>query len=260
MSDSHADTGGGERTLIPYYALTLVLGIGAWVIYSRITDNRLVPEPTAVLRSFREGVADGTLWRHTSASLQRVALGFLLGAGLAIPLGFLMGWYRWARGVLEPWVQFFRTVPPLALIPLVIVFLGIGESAKVFVIFLASFLSSVLATFQGVRNVDATLINAARVLGAGDLTIFARVAVPGSAPYIFVGLRVALGAAWATLVASELIAAPKGLGRMMQAANQFLDTPRIVVGIIIIGVLGFTMDRTLLEIERRLTSWQEVRR
>jgi NitT/TauT family transport system permease protein len=257
--DTIRDTSGRAQTLIPYYIATLVLGIGGWTLYAWRSDNLLVPSPLEVVTSFRQGIADGSLWEHTAASLKRVATGFVLGAGLAVPLGFLMGWYRWARGMLEPWVQFFRTVPPLALIPLVIVLLGIGESAKIFVIFLAAFLSSVLATFQGVRNVDNALINAARVLGAGDLTIFLRVAVPSSAPYIFVGLRVALGASWATLVASELIAAARGLGRMMQAANQFLDTPRIVVGIIVIGVCGFVMDRLLLEAERRVTSWQELR-
>ena len=156
-------------------------------------------------------------------------------------------------------MQFFRTVPPLALIPLVIVILGIGEDAKIFVIFLAAFLACVLATFQGVRNVDITMINAARVLGAKDLTIFARVVIPASTPFIFVGMRVALGSAWATLVASELIAAPTGLGRMMQSAAQFLQTDRIVVGIVMIGLLGFVMDRALLLLERRLTAWQEVR-
>ena len=137
--------------------------------------------------------------------------------------------------------------------------IGIGEDARVFVIFLASFLACVLATFQGVRNADVTLINAARVLGAKDFTIFLRVVVPASTPFIFVGMRIALGSAWATLVASELVAAPTGLGRMMQAASQFLDTERIVVGIIMIGLLGFVMDRLLLLLERRLTAWQEVR-
>ncbi len=242
-----------------HYVATLIGGIGLWWLYAKWTSNTLVPGPIAVSESFVDGIEDGSLWEHTFASLKRVLIGFFLGSAIAVPLGFMMGWYRWARGILEPWVQFLRTVPPLATIPLVIVLLGIGETAKVFVIFLAAFLSSVLATFQGVRNVDLTLINAARVLGAGDWTIFRRVAVPASAPYIFVGLRVALGASWATLVASELIAASQGLGRMMQASSQFLDTPRIMVGIIIIGVLGFAMDRIVLLIERRLTRWQEVR-
>lgn len=258
-TDDDLTTESEDGTLAVYYVITLVAGIGLWALFTRWSDNPLAPGPKAVAESFWDGLGDGSLWEHTWASLQRVLIGFALGSALAIPIGFLMGWYRWARGLLEPWVQFFRTVPPLAMIPLVIVLLGIGETAKIFVIFLAAFLSSVLATFQGVRNVDLTLINAARVLGAGDLTIFFRVAVPASAPYIFVGLRVALGASWATLVASELIAAASGLGRMMQASSQFLDTPRIVVGIIIIGVLGFVMDRTLLVIERRMTRWQEVR-
>ncbi|MEO3856450.1 ABC transporter permease [Acrocarpospora sp. B8E8] len=241
------------------YVATFVLGIAAWWILAEVTDNTLAPKPPDVVASLWNGLREGWLIDHTVASLGRVSAGFLLGVVLAIPAGFLMGWYKLARGMFEPWVQFFRTVPPLALIPLVIVFLGIGESAKIFVIFLAAFLSCVIATFQGVRNVDLTYINAARVLGAGDGTIFARVVIPASTPYIFVGMRVALGSSWATLVAAELLAAPTGLGRMMQSAQQFLQTDRIVVGIVMIGVLGFAMDRLLLVVERRLTSWQEVR-
>lgn len=247
-------------TSVFYTVATVALGIALWHAVAWRSNNPLTPSPWEVAVSFRDGIDDGSLWKHTKASLHRVLVGFVLGTSLAIPVGFMMGWYRVVRGLFEPWVQFLRTVPPLALIPLIIVFLGIGESAKVFVIFLAAFLSSVLAIYQGVRNVDVTLINAARVLGAGDATIFARVVVPASTPYIFVGLRIALGASWATLVASELIAAPSGLGRMMQAASQFLDTPRIVVGVVIIGVLGFVMDRLLLAAEQRLTGWQEIRR
>lgn len=250
---------GRERPLTGLYLLTLVLGVGLWTVSALIGGNPLIPSPLDVVFEGWAAILDGSLWENTSASLVRVLLGFGLGVAVAIPAGFLMGWYWLARGLVEPWVQFFRTIPPLALIPLVIVILGIGEDAKVFVIFLAAFLACVLATFQGVRNVDITMINAARVLGAGDLTIFARVVVPASTPFIFVGMRVALGSAWATLVASELIAAPAGLGRMMQSAAQFLQTDRIVVGIIMIGLLGFVMDRGLLVIERRLTGWQEVR-
>ncbi|MGJ7441310.1 ABC transporter permease [Aquipuribacter sp. MA13-6] len=247
------------ESLTGLYVLTLVLGIGLWWVVAIISDNDLAPLPPEVLASFVEGFRDGWLVEATLVSLGRVLTGFVLGVALAIPAGFLMGWYRLARGLLEPWVQFFRTVPPLALIPLVIVFLGIGESAKVFIIFLASFLACVIAVFQGVKNVDNTLINAARVLGAKDGTIFLRVVIPASTPFIFVGMRVALGSSWATLVASELLGASSGIGRLMQVAQQFLQTDRIVVGIIVIGVLGFAMDRLLLLAERRLTSWQEVR-
>jgi NitT/TauT family transport system permease protein len=173
---------GRERPLIGLYLLTLVLGVGLWTLTALIGGNPLIPTPLDVVLEGWGAILDGSLWENTSASLVRVLLGFGLGVAVAIPAGFLMGWYWLARGLVEPWVQFFRTIPPLALIPLVIVILGIGEDAKVFVIFLAAFLACVLATFQGVRNVDVTMINAARVLGAGDLTIFARVVVPASSP------------------------------------------------------------------------------
>ena len=201
----------------------------------------------------------GILLEDIVASLRRVFLGFLLGSALAIPVGFLMGWYGWARGLLEPWVQFFRTIPPLAIIPLAIVLMGIGEQPKIFVIFLAAFLSCVISTFQGVVQVDRTLINAARVLGAKDGTIFLRVVIPASTPFILVGMRVGLGAAWATVVAAELIAAQQGLGYRMQHAQIYYDLPTIFVGIITIGIFGLLMDRALLLIEAKLTAWQERR-
>jgi NitT/TauT family transport system permease protein len=170
-----------------------------------------------------------------------------------------MGWYLTARALIEPWVQFFRTIPPLAIIPLAIVLLGIEETPKIFVIFLAAFLACVISTFQGVVNVDKTLINAARVLGAKDGRIFLRVVIPASTPFILVGMRVGLGSAWATLVAAELIAAQEGLGYRMQAAQLYYDLPTIFVGLITIGVLGLVMDRLILLAERRLTGWQERR-
>jgi NitT/TauT family transport system permease protein len=154
-------------------------------------------------------------------------------------------------------VQFFRTIPPLAIIPLAIVTMGIDETPKIFVIFLASFLSSIVATYQGVVNVDKTLINAARVLGASDFTIFRRVIVPASLPYIMVGVRVGLGSSWATVVAAELIAAQSGLGFRMQQAQLYYDLPTIFVSLIAIGVLGLVMDRIVQAIDGALTAWQE---
>jgi NitT/TauT family transport system permease protein len=236
---------------------TIFLGIALWWLIS--LTGLQIPSPPAVVLAAMELAAAGTLFTDIGASLTRVASGFLLGTALAIPVGFLMGWYGWARGLLEPWVQFFRTIPPLAIIPLAIVLMGIGEQPKIFVIFLASFLSCVISTFQGVVQVDRTLINAARVLGAKDGTIFARVVVPASTPFILVGMRVGLGSAWATVVAAELIAAQQGLGYRMQQAQIYYDLPTIFVGIIVIGILGLAMDRALLAIESKLTVWQERR-
>ena len=154
--------------------------------------------------------------RVPQQALNAAAVAFALGVLLAAPVGFPMGWRRLARGLIEPNLQFFHMIPPLAVIPLAIVTTGIGELPKVFVIFLAAFLSSVVAVYGGVISADNRLINAARVLGAGNGTIFRRVVVPASLPFIMVGLRIGLGSSWATVVAAELIAAQSALGFRMQ--------------------------------------------
>ncbi|MDY2941885.1 MAG: ABC transporter permease [Varibaculum sp.] len=238
--------------------VTVILGIATWWAVSAFLVKNL-PTPMETVEAAVSYAKKGIMLEDVLASLRRVFTGFILGTALAIPVGFLMGWYGWARGLLEPWVQFFRTVPPLAIIPLAIVLMGIGETPKIFVIFLAAFLSCVISTFQGVVQVDKTLINAARVLGAKDGTIFAKVVVPASTPFILVGMRVGLGSAWATVVAAELIAAQQGLGYRMQQSQIYYDIPTIFVGIVIIGTFGLIMDRTVLWLENKLTGWQERR-
>lgn len=247
-----------RKALLAINFASVAAGLTAWSAFSSAGIVGL-PGPIEVLVRGGELLADGTLAEDTGASLARVLSGFLIGSLLAIPVGFLMGWYQVGRAIIEPWVQFFRTIPPLALLPLVMVTMGIGETPKIFVIFLAAFLSCVISTYQGVVSVDKTLINAARVLGANSLTIFRRVVVPASSPFILVGMRIGLGAGWATVVAAELIAAPNGLGMRMQQAQQFYDMPTILVNVIVIGILGLLMDRLLLMIEAHLTRWQERR-
>jgi NitT/TauT family transport system permease protein len=218
-----------------------------------------IPSPIEVVDRFILLIGSGVIIGDVGASLQRVLVGFSIGTIVAIPVGFLMGWYWIARGLIEPYVQFFRTVPPLAIIPLAIVLFGIGEEPKIVVISLAAFFACVIATFQGVVNVDKTLINAATVLGAKDGSIFLRVVVPSSAPFILVGMRLGLGSSWATLVAAELIAAQQGLGFRMQQAQLYYQLDTIFVGLLLIGFLGLIMDRLLLLSELKLTSWQERR-
>lgn len=236
--------------------LSVAIGIGLWGF---VTSRGIVglPTPMQVVTQAISQAKSGTLLADALASLGRVMTGFVLGVALAIPVGFLMGWYRLARGIIEPYVQFFRTIPPLAIIPLAIVTMGIEETPKIFVIFLAAFLSSVVATYQGVISVDRTLLSAARVLGAKDFIIFRRVVIPASTPYIMVGVRIGLGSSWATVVAAELIAAQSGLGFRMQQAQLYYDLPSIFVSLIAIGVLGLIMDRCVMAADRILTSWQE---
>lgn len=246
-----------SRNLLLLNLASIVAGIGTWWILA-LTGFQF-PTPTAVVSKGWTLLQNGTLEADIMASLGRVLAGFLLGSAAAIVVGFLMGWYTVARGLFEPWIQFFRTIPPLAILPLVLVLMGIGESPKIFVIFLAAFLACVISTYQGVVSVDRTLINAAQVLGAKNGGIFLRVVVPASMPFILVGMRVGLGSAWATLVAAELLAAQKGLGHEMQNAQLYYDLPTIFVGIITIGILGLIMDRLLQLAGNRLTSWQERR-
>ncbi|GGJ61615.1 ABC transporter permease [Streptomyces brasiliensis] len=238
-------------------AVSIALGIAIW--WALASAGFKLPTPPEVVARARTLIDNGTLGKDVVASLTRVLIGFALGTAVAIPVGFLMGWYAVLRGLIEPWIQFFRTIPPLAIIPLAVVVMGIDETPKIFVIFLAAFLACVISTFQGVVSVDRTLISAARVLGAKDMTIFVRVVVPASTPFILVGMRVGLGSAWATLVAAELVAAQQGLGYRMQNAELYYDLPTIFVGLISIGILGLLMDRILLLAERRLTAWQERR-
>jgi len=244
---------------VPPLLLNFVAFAFAVAIWWAITAAKLVvlPGPLEVFQRALQLIANGQLPLDIVSSLRRVLTGFMLGVALAVPVGFLMGWYRVARALIEPYIQFFRMVPPLAVIPLAIVTMGIDETPKIFVIFLASFLSSVVATYQGVIGVDRTLINAARVLGARDRVIFPRVIIPASLPFILVGVRIGLGSAWATVVAAELIAAQSGLGFRMQQAQLYYDLSTIFVSLITIGVLGLLMDRLVQAAERHLTRWQE---
>ncbi|WP_328807836.1 ABC transporter permease [Nonomuraea antri] len=246
-----------SRSLLTLNIVSVVAGLALW--WGLALAGLQFPSPLEVIEAAWRMTLNGTLAADLGASLGRVLAGFALGSVAAVLIGFLMGWYTIARGLFEPWIQFFRTIPPLAMLPLVLVLLGIGESPKIFVIFLAAFLACVVSTYQGVVNVDKTLVNAARVLGAKDAVIFARVVVPASTPFILVGMRVGLGSAWGTLVAAELLAAQAGLGHRMQSAQLYYDLPTIFVGIITIGILGLIMDRLLMLAGNKLTAWQESR-
>lgn len=238
--------------------VSLVIVVALWWTFALIINTEsLLPKPSSVVTAFWEDLLSGSLWKNTWASLQRVFIGFVIAVVTAIPVGLLLGWYRIVRGLAEPWIQFFRVIPPIAIIPLVIVYLGIGEPAKYFLIWFSAFLTIVITVYGGMRSIDATLIRAGRVLGAKDLDIFIDIAVPATVPFIFVGMRLGLAAAWSTLVAAELIASSEGLGFLIIQSGQFRDLARVLLGIIIIGLIGLLMDRVILYLDHRLTHWQE---
>lgn len=242
-----------------WMVLSLILAILLWIFIASTEAGGVVfAEPWAVFSKLMAKVQDGTLMSHITASLFRVIAGFSLGFVVSIPIAFLMGWYAPFRNLVAPWVQFVRNIPPLAYIPLIITGAGVGEEAKIIVIFIASFLVLVVTIYQGVCNVDVTLIKAARVLGATDKDIFFKVVIPASTPFILVGARLGLSASLTTLVAAELTGASKGLGMMIQKAQGYYDMATVLLGILIIGIIGMLMEQLVKFLERKLTGWQET--
>ena len=219
-----------------------------------------LPAPEDVWGRITEISADGyqnsTLLQHLGWSLFRVVAGFLIGAIVGIPLGYAMGLSNWFRGWFDPIVEFMRPVPPLALIPLVIIWAGIGETGKIILLFLAALWIMTIAARAGVSGVNITKVHAAYSLGASRLQIMRHVIVPNSLPEIFTGARVAMGVCWGTVVAAELVAAEKGAGMMIMVASKFQLTDIVIMGIILIGIIGYGIDILMRMAEKTLVPWK----
>ena len=219
-----------------------------------------LPAPEAVFARFVEIAANGyqghPLWEHLGFSIFRVLAGLALGAALGIPLGYAMGLSSFFRGWFDPVVEFMRPVPPLALIPLIIIWFGIWEAGKITLLFLAALWIMVIAARNGVAGVRLSKVHAAYSLGASKAQVLWHVIVPNSLPDILTGLRVALGVCWGTVVAAELVAAEKGAGMMILVASKFQLTDIVVMGIILIGVIGYTIDGAMRWVERRAIPWR----
>ena len=239
--------------LAPWLAL-----LAGWygIHYSGFINPALVPTPHEVAARFVE-LMGSRLPMDILMSTQRVFLGVLCGIALAVPVGFVLGWYKTIRTFIDPLINFFRALPPIALIPLVIVYFGVDELAKIVILFYASFFAGVIVMYEGISQISPIYVRVARTLGATDGEIFRKVIIPLAVPHMLTALRVALGVAWATLVASELIAAQQGLGALIQNAGSFFQLDIIYVGIICIGFIALFMDLGLRALARRFVSWQE---
>jgi len=204
----------------------------------------------------KNGFRNTVLLEHLGFSLFRVVIGFLLGALIGIPLGYAMGLSNWFRGWFDPIVEFMRPVPPLALIPLVIIWFGIGEVGKVILLFLAALWIMAIAARSGVSGVRISKVHAAYSLGASKWQIMRHVIVPNSLPEVFTGARVAMGVCWGTVVAAELVAAEKGAGMTIMVASKFQQTDIVLLGIILIGIIGFGIDMLIRGLEKWLVPWK----
>lgn len=240
-------------------AIPWVLIVLVWyaVRASGLINPGLVPAPHDVAAKAWELLVHETLLRDIWASTRRVFIGVALGIFCAVPVGFVLGWYKRARLFIDPVINFFRALPPIALIPLVIVYFGVDELAKTVILFYASFFAGVIVMYEGISQIGPLYVRVARTLGATDGEIFRKVILPLTVPHILTALRVALGVAWATLVASELIAAQQGLGALIQNASAYFLLDIIYVGIICIGLIALLMDLALRRASARLVAWQE---
>jgi len=241
--------------------LTVAAILALWFLASAsaVVPELFLPSPAAVLGKLRivavEGFADATLLQHTLTSIGRVFAALALAVASAVPIGILLGLHRRIRAVVDPLIEFYRPVPPLAYLPLVVIWCGIGELSKVLLIYLAVFAPISIATVQGVRRVDDSRIRAALSLGASRWQLVRFVILPSAAPDILTGVRIGLGVGWSTLVAAELIAATRGLGFMIQSAAQFLVTDVVLMGILLIGMIAFIFEWGLRRLQAALTPW-----
>lgn len=255
-----------RRELLSKYlghVLWPLAGFGSFVLVwylvavSGIVPPGQLPRPDEVLSTLVTEFRDEGLLLDVRLSVLRVLIGVAVGCALALPVGFLLAWYTPLRQMFDPLFSFFRALPPIALIPLVIIYLGIGEQARLFILIYAAFFASVVVIYEGIASIDEIYVRAARSMGATEMELFRRVVVPLAIPQVLVAVRVSLGVCWATLVAAELIAAQRGLGAAIQDAANFFNIDMVYGGVVLIGACALVMDRLLAVVMKRAVRWQE---
>lgn len=242
--------------------LTVIVVLAAWTAATHFgyIEPLFLPSPQSVWLQFidvlTEGFADATLMTHVGWSAMRVFGAFVLAVLTAVPAGVMMGVNRVARGLLDPLVEFYRPLPPLAYLPLVVIWLGIGEVSKIVLIYLAMFAPLALSARAGVRSVAIEQIHAAYSMGATRSQVLWYVIAPAALPDILTGMRIAIGFGWTTLVAAEMVAATAGLGFMVLSASKFMVTDVVIMGILVIGAMALLFDVAMRWLERRLVPWK----
>jgi taurine transport system permease protein len=252
----------GEGSSLWLSLLSVGLMLFAWwaATHAELIKPLFLPKPETILVALEQAV-DGeldnhTLFGHFVASMGRVFSAFALAVVIGIPAGLLMGLSRIARGLFDPPIEFYRPLPPLAYLPLMIIWFGIGELSKILLLFLAIFAPVALAARAGVRSVAQEQIQAALSMGATRLQVVRHVVLPGALPEILVGLRIGMGVGWTTLVAAEMVAADAGLGKMVYNASNFLRTDVVILGILVIGFVAAMFELLMRWVERLAVPWK----
>ena len=245
-----------EPALIGVGSVVLFLIVWQAVASARLVPPLFLPGPIDIVDAFVVLFAQGQIWNDIWVSGQELIYGYGLAVLIALPLGLLMGWYRRLNYALDPFINFFYSTPRVALLPLLILWFGIGIWSKIAVVFLGSFFPIVINTIAGVRNLDAGLIKTSRSFGATDAQIFRTLALPGSVPFILAGLRLGVGHALIGVVVGELVAAQAGVGLMMARAGATFQTSKVFAGLIIVATTGIIITGLLQRIERRFQAWK----
>jgi len=245
------------RVILGALSLTCLVGVYALFTSRPANNGSVTPTIGQILASLVEALGNGQLASAVGASLERVLIGYAIGTTAAVIIGSLMGWFRYFDYFFDPVVEVMRPIPPLAYIPLILIWFGIGELSRVTVITLACFVTCIINVVAGMKEIPRVYVDAAMTLGACRMYIFRTVALPATVPFIFTGLRIALAAAWTSLVAAEMLAAQDGLGFLLQTGRQYFQTSQVMYVIATIGFLAFLMDRIFRSIQKRLTAWSE---
>ena len=252
-------TGESIKVLALRFCLPTLL-LGLWYLITEVYKPfhpTLLPSPVAVWKFFLRVVGNGELLGHTQASLARIFYANLGALVLGVPLGLAMGLSQTADRLFDGLLSLFRPIPPLAWVPLSILWLGIGTLSVVFITFLAAFFAVLINTIAGARAVDKLHVRAALSLGANRRRLITHVVLPSIIPHVFTGLRISIGVSWMSIVAAELIAASSGLGYMITYYREVLRTDAIVVGMLTIGVIGLLMDLAARRLERWMMPWRQ---
>lgn len=245
--------------LISIFSVVTLLLIWFLVSALQLIPELFLPSPAAVWHKFlqvsQQGFMKATLWQHLAQSIGRVFSALIFAIIIGVPLGLWMGLNRWTRAVLDPLVELLRPIPPLAYLPLLVIWFGIGETTKILLIFLSILTPIIISTTHGVLSHQLNRERAALSLGASRLQVIQHVILPTALPHILTGIRIGLGVGWSTLVAAELVAADRGIGFMVQSAAQFLITDTVVLGIIVIAIVAVSFELFLRWLQKQLAPW-----
>jgi taurine transport system permease protein len=254
--------GAGERSTVPISIGAAFVILAAWwaVSEAELAPRLFLPSPAEVISAavsfYRDGYANASMWEHVGASLLRILSAAAIAIALGVPVGLLMGMSRWAKGVFDAPIEFYWPLPPLAYLPLMIIWLGIGEASKIVLLTMAMFAPIAISAQAGVRSVSLERINAALSLGANRFQLIREIVLPSALPEILTGIRIAFAVGWSTLVAAELIAATCGIGHFVMSASQFLATDFVFVGIGMIAICAFAFSLAMRLVERWLVPWK----